>query len=98
MRKLYAPNKKEIVGVLATVPGIMEIRDLGVNEYGGIDAVHMNVFSELWMEEYEYVVEEGRGFNGESSLIYRDEEGNEWLETDLVFEDGTPFPGEVTDG
>lgn len=95
MRKLYSPDNKEIVGVVATIPGIMEVRDLHVNDQGTLDAVHMNVFSELWMEESEYVTEEGKGFQGGPSLIYRDSTGKDWFETDLVFEDGSPWKGEI---
>jgi len=91
MPKLYSPTKKEITGVVATIPGIMEIRDLHITDQNTIAATHLNVFTELWMEESEYLEEEGKGLNGSPSLTYRDTDGRDWFETDLVLEDGSPI-------
>jgi len=86
MRKLYSPDKTEIVGILVTTIGTYTVEN--VRDEGGV--VEYDDPQSYTPVTIPYGEPTDEYFNAQNQRVFVDEAGDYYNEDELVYEDGTP--------
>jgi hypothetical protein len=86
MSRLLAPNGAEIVGTKELVPGVALIQDVKAKPDGGFTFEFAGDTEMDW--DGQTTVCKNVGKNGAPVRVFVDDQGDEWLETDLSVDEG----------